>query len=74
MIEQKQDKELAMPFTIEKEYDPLYKSGRKEGVKQGREEGKITIAKALIKKGVAVDVIVDVTGLTKKEVKVLKEP
>ncbi len=69
MIEQKQDKELPMPFTIEKKSDPLYKSGRKEGKK----ETKVTIAKALLKKGMAIDVITDVTGLDKDEVKALQK-
>ncbi len=81
MIEKKQDKELPMPFTIEKEYDPLYKSGRREGVKQGRkqgreeglEKGKVTIAKALLKKGVAIDVIIDVTGLDRDKIQTLQE-
>ncbi len=84
MIEKKQDEELPMPFTIEKERDPLYKNGLRKGIEKGREEGlqrgikkglekgKTTIAKALLKKGVAIDVIVDVTGLKRDEVKALQ--
>ncbi len=76
MIEKKQDKELPMPFTIEKESDPLYKNGLRKGIEKGREEGlekgKTTIAKALLKKGVSIDVIIDVTGLEKDEVKALQ--
>lgn len=51
--------------------------GRQEGVKLGRQEGKEQecqkIAGNMIKNGVALEVIVDCTGLSEEEVMKLKD-
>ncbi len=72
---QKQKEELAMPFIIEKERDPLYKDGLQQGIEKGLEkvsETKIAIAKALLKQKVDIEVIVKSTGLLKEEVEKLR--
>ena len=65
---QKQKEELAMPFIIEKERDPLYKDGLEEGLHRGSNETKIAIAKALLKQKIDIEVIVKSTGLSKEEI------
>ena len=65
---QKQKEELAMPFIIEKERDPLYKDGLKEGSK----ETKISIVKALLKQKIDIDVIVKSTGLSREEIEKIR--
>ncbi len=84
LYKQKKNEELAMPFIIEKERDPLYKDGLEKGIEKGIEKGlkqgiqeglneaKITIAKTLLKEKVAIEVIVKSTGLSKEEVEKLK--
>ena len=79
-INQTQQKELPMPFTIEKESDPLYKEGIEKGVKKGIEKGiekgkkkatketKIAIAKAMIEQKMSINLIVELTGLSKEEI------
>ncbi len=71
-----QKEELAMPFIIEKERDPLYKDGLEAGIEKGIEKGKkeqmIAIAKSLL------DLLDDETiakrvGLALEEVKRLRE-
>jgi predicted transposase/invertase (TIGR01784 family) len=82
IYKKKQEEELAMPFIIEKERDPLYKDGlqkglekvkevEKKGILKGQKEREITIAKALLKQGVDIEVIVNSTELSVKEVKKL---
>ncbi len=63
-----------MPFIIEKERDPLYKDGFRQGEKQGMKkvkETKIAIAKTLLKQGVDIEIIIKSTGLSKKEIEKL---
>ena len=48
------------------------KEGKEEGRKEGRKEANIEIAKKLIKKGMSVEEIADITGLTKEEIEKLK--
>lgn len=48
------------------------KEGREEGRKEGRKEANIEIAKKLINKGMSVEEIADITGLTKEEIEKLK--
>ncbi|MDR2609715.1 MAG: transposase, partial [Rickettsiales bacterium] len=51
--------------------------GREEGIlighQKGREEGKIEVAKNLLKAGVSVDIIAQTTGLPRAEIAQLKE-
>ncbi len=58
-----------MPFIIEKERDPLYK----DGLKEGSNETKIAIAKALLQEKVAIEIIMKSTGLSKEEIEKLAE-
>ncbi len=44
------------------------KEGRKEGIEEGRKERDIEIAKALKKNGISVEIIIQTTGLSKKEI------
>ncbi len=76
LYRQKEKEELAMPFIIEKERDPLYKDGLEAGMEKGIEKGKkeqmIAIAKSLL------DLLDDETiakrvGLALEEVKRLRE-
>ncbi len=80
LYKKKQQQELAMPFIIEKERDPLYKDGlqkgeekgiekgKKQGVVEGSKDAKITIAKAMLEQNMDIEMIVKLTGLSKKEV------
>ena len=43
----------------------------KEGEARGRAEGKAEVAKAMLNKGLAIDVIMECTGLSKKEIETL---
>ncbi len=74
---QKQKEELAMPFIIEKERDPLYKDGLEAGIERGLEKGskeaKIAIAKALLKQNVDFEVIAKSTGLSREKVEKMKK-
>lgn len=45
---------------------------RKTGYNEGKKEGKIEIVKALLKKNMPIDEIMDITGLTKEEIENLK--
>ena len=44
----------------------------KEGREEGRKEANIEIAKKLLKKGMSIEEIVEITGLTKEEIEKLK--
>jgi len=47
------------------------KAGRAKGMKEGRAEGLLFAAKNMKQKGVAIDTITEVTGLTKEQVESL---
>ncbi|MDR1260952.1 MAG: transposase, partial [Rickettsiales bacterium] len=53
--------------------DDATEKGIKIGKEKGREEGKIEVAKNLLKAGVSVDLIAESTGLPKAEIAQLKE-
>ena len=53
-----------MPFTIEKKRDSLYI----DGLQKGSKETKIAIAKAMLKQDMSLEMIIKLTGLSKKEV------
>jgi predicted transposase/invertase (TIGR01784 family) len=40
---------------------------------EGKIEGKIEVAKELIKKGISVDVIIEVTGLSKSQIEKIEK-
>ena len=76
----KKQEELAMPFIIEKERDPLYKDGLQKGIEKGIEKGKeeglkkveetrFTIAKKMLKQNLDIKMIAEITGLSKEEIK-----
>ena len=44
------------------------KEGEKRGEKRGEKKGKIEIAKKMIEKGMNIETIIEITGLTKKEI------
>ncbi len=72
LYRQKEKEELAMPFIIEKERDPLYKDGLEAGIEKGEKNKAIAIAKSLL------DLLDDETiakrvGLALEEVKRLRE-
>jgi len=46
--------------------------GIKEGIKEGEIKGKMETARAALKKGLPVDIIVEITGLTEETVLKLK--
>ena len=49
-----------------------HKEGKEEGIKEGREEGakqkSFDIAKRMLEKGIAIETISELTGLTEKEI------
>ena len=47
------------------------KTGKKEGLKEGEKKKAIEIALNALKKGLSIDVIIELTGLTKKEIEAL---
>ncbi len=69
-----------MPFIIEKERDSLYKDGLERGRKErqeqerrkGSRETKISIAKAMIKQQMSIEMISKLTGLSKEEIEKLR--
>ena len=67
MYKKKQQEELAMPFIIEKERDPLYK----DGLQKGQKEQNISIAKSMLAQKMDIELIAKLTGLSKKEVQKL---
>ena len=82
MYKEKKQEELAMPFIIEKERDPLYKDGLQKGIEKGIQEGlkkglqklkkeKIIIAKKMLKQKLDIEMIVKITGLSKEDVEKL---
>lgn len=56
-------------------YKMLLQKGKEEGIKEGEREGekkaKITIAKELLKKGMGIDEIAEITKLPKEDIKKL---
>jgi predicted transposase/invertase (TIGR01784 family) len=49
----------------------VIETAKHEGREQGRQEGRIAIAKVLKKNGVPVDIIIKSTGLTKEHMEIL---
>ncbi len=68
LIEQSPEHET-MLMTIAEE---LEQKGREEGIELGREEGKVETARALLRHGVSLDIIVTSTGLSRDKIEALK--
>ena len=49
------------------------REGIKEGEKKGKKEKQIEIAKKMIKKGMEIKTVIEITGLDKKEIEKLLE-
>ncbi|KHO63244.1 hypothetical protein THYS13_13650 [Thermoanaerobacter sp. YS13] len=47
----------------------LIEEGRKEGRKEGEKEAKLAVAKELLKRGMNIDEITEITELPKEEIK-----
>ncbi len=47
--------------------------GIEKGMEKGIEKGKIEVARNLLKNGVDIEIIIKSTGLTKEEIKLLKD-
>ncbi len=45
--------------------------GKADGLAEGKTEGKAEVAKAMLNKGLTIDVIMECTGLSKKEIETL---
>ncbi len=78
MYKEKNQGELAMPFIIEKERDPLYKDGLQKGIEKGIVKGlekvkttKISITQKLLKQDMDVETVATITGLLEEEIEKL---
>lgn len=49
-----------------------YNTGMRDAREEGIKEGAIKIAKNMLKKGIDIDTIIEVTGLTKEEIEEIK--
>ena len=49
------------------------KDARDDGIAEGERKEKIEIAKNLLKKNIPIEIIIDVTGLTKEEIEKIKK-
>ena len=52
-------------------YEEGIESGVKDGIKQGKTQQKLEIAKRMKEKGIDIEYIKDITGLTEEEIKKL---
>ncbi len=57
---------VAETIRFESEYEK--RKAREEGLKEGREEGLLQVARALKQNGVAIDLIIKSTGLSKEAI------
>ena len=65
------DQNMRTELDIIAQKDYAVKQGRAEGEAKGRAEGKAEVAKAMLKKGLTVEMVMSCTGLSKKEVEEL---
>ena len=72
MEKEEGEKEMNFITMIAEKRDSFIEEGRKEGLKKGLKESSIKIAKKLLKKGLNVEEIKEITGLTIKEIHELK--
>lgn len=66
-----------MTYAIERLFDEVeekgIQKGREEGIQKGREEGILSVAKKMIEKGIEINEIAELTGLSMEEIEKLKE-
>jgi hypothetical protein len=62
--------EMAKPF--EELYKKFEERGFEKGKAEGRQEGKIAIAKKLLRKGMELEAVSEITGLTQQEIEELR--
>ena len=60
-----------MPINYDIKKDAFYKEGREEGIKKGREQGKLEIALRMKKAGFSMADVVKATSLTKAQIEQL---
>lgn len=69
--------EMAVEELIRKSYDREFKRGKIEGRKLGRQEGKmqgkIQIVIELLKRNISEDFIIEISGITRKQIQEIKE-
>ena len=65
------DQNMRTELDIIAQKDYAVKQGRAEGEAKGRAEGKAEVAKAMLKNGLTVEMVMSCTGLSKKEVEEL---
>ena len=69
--------EMAVEELIRKSYDREFKRGKIEGRKLGRQEGKmqgkIQIVVELLKRNISEDFIIEISGITRKQIQEIKE-
>ena len=65
------DQNMRTELDIIAQKDYAVKQGRAEGRAEGKAEGKAEVAKAMLKNGLSVDMVMSCTGLSKKEVEAL---
>lgn len=51
----------------------LRRDGRRAGIQQGKKEANLENAKKMIKRGIAIEVIKEITGMSKEEIEELKK-
>ena len=62
------DQNMRTELDIIAQKDYAVKQGRAEGEAKGRAEGKAEVAKAMLKNGLTVEMVMSCTGLSKEEV------
>ena len=65
------DQNMRTELDIIAQKDYAVKQGRAEGRAEGKAEGKAEVAKAMLKNGLTVEMVMSCTGLSKKEVEEL---
>ena len=63
----------SMTYAIERLFDDIEEKSRKEGREEGREEGMVVVARKALKKGMNLDDIIELTGLTVEEIEKIRE-
>lgn len=59
---------LAVLDMIEKENKRIFRDGKKEGERRGRKMAKIETAKKMLEKGIDIETIIEITGVSKKKI------
>ena len=64
---------MAVEELIRKSYDREFKRGKIEGRKLGKMQGKIQIVVELLKRNISEDFIIEISGITRKQIQEIKE-